>query len=140
LTAVESLFLKWEIPTIQPANFPEKKYVIHPFILGSLIGDGAISSPTPTMSIPDFQESTASLIESNLLPGMKMAKIKKSESTQHSCSRYSISDTLGQKNRYTDEIRRLKLNVKSHYKFIPQEYRNGSTEQRTELFKRAYGH
>lgn len=127
--------LKWEIPTIQPANFPEKKYVIHPFILGSLIGDGAISSSTPTMSIPDFQESTASLIESNLLPGMKMAKIKKSESTQHSCSRYSISDTLGQKNRYTDEIRRLKLNVKSHYKFIPQEYRNGSTEQRTELLK-----
>ncbi|MDG1950140.1 MAG: SNF2-related protein, partial [bacterium] len=127
--------LKWEIPTVQPANFEEREYVIHPFILGALIGDGAISSSTPMMSIPDFQSSTADLIESQLLEGMKISRVKKSETTMQSCTRYTISDPSNSKNRYTDEIRRLGLNVTSHHKFIPQEYKNGSTEQRTELLK-----
>lgn len=34
---------KWEIPMCEPADYPEKEYLIHPYILGMCIGDGSIS-------------------------------------------------------------------------------------------------
>ena len=32
--------LRWEIPVCDPVKYPHKNYIIHPYILGALIGDG----------------------------------------------------------------------------------------------------
>jgi len=124
---------KWEIPLVNPVEFSEKSYIIHPYILGLLIGDGYLAGETVCISIPDTKIETVDRIN-NLLPD----SLKLRENRYPACPQYYITQKNGKArsgNPFKRELERLKLRVKSKLKFIPEEYLQGSIEQRKELLK-----
>ena len=125
--------LKWEIPITNPVNFERKNYLIHPYILGALLGDGNLCSGKTGLSISNNQLEIKHIIESLLPIELKFNLPKKYEKI---CPQYFIiKNTKVANNIFTDEIRRLKLDVKGLFKFIPNEYKFGSIEQRIDLLK-----
>jgi len=126
--------LKWEIPIVQPIQYPEQNYIIHPYILGAEIGDGYLISGGNNgkieISIPNFQLETKTNLENVINDGYKF--------TKHigPCPSYNlVQKNVTNFNIYNREIKNLKLNVKSGHKFIPKNYLIGSIEQRIELLQ-----
>lgn len=123
--------LKWEIPLAKPVQFKESKFVIHPYILGTLLGDGSICGKVVAISIPDSQQEILSRIQSLLPSGLKTRANR-----YPSCPQYYITQNVTTKlNPFRKEIIRLGINVKGKHKFIPKEYLYSSIEQRMELLK-----
>lgn len=123
--------LKWEIPTCQPIEFNEKQYVIHPYIMGALLGDGCLTQDMICISIPDTQLEIKEKIE-KLLPSNLKLRVNR----HPSCPQYYITQNgTTKKNEFKDVIEKHCINVKSNFKFIPQIYLQGSVEQRKELLK-----
>lgn len=123
--------LKWEIPLAKAFEGTERNYVIHPYILGALLGDGCISGNEVSISIPDSQIETKERIE-QLLPGNLKLWLNK----HTDCPQYYITQTgTTNKNPFMLEIKRLGLNVKGRAKFIPEEYMFGSKAQRLDLLR-----
>lgn len=121
---------KWLIPTIQPVEYEEKKFLIHPYLLGICIGDGNLCNSGIDISIPDFEIETVERISKLLTEGYEL-KVK-----YGTCPIYSIikeKNNISIKNIYNREIKRLGLNVHGNLKFIPEEYKIASIEQRKEL-------
>lgn len=122
--------LKWEIPLVQPIQYNEKQYLIHPYILGALIGDGDLSNNCTRVSIPDFQLEIKECIEKYLPDTLRFTK------HENICPQYAVVQKKRTPiNIFNREIKRLGLSVKSHQKFIPVEYLTGSVEQRIDLLK-----
>ena len=122
---------KYEIPISNALEYKEKKYLIHPYILGACIGDGNLCSGSINISIPDSERETSERI--SLLLNEDMI-LKEDRST--SCPRYRIQHKIRQhKNKFYTEIKRLGLNIVGIKKFIPDEYKFGSVEQRIDLLR-----
>lgn len=124
---------KWIVPTVQPIEYPKRNLLIHPYILGLCIGDGNLCTNGINISIPETEMESANRILSLLNEGYTLSKNDSS-----SCPRYRIiksKENTDTKNIYNEEIKKLKLNVHSNDKFIPEEYKISSIEQRTELLK-----
>lgn len=123
--------LKWEIPLANPLQYPSKEYVIHPYIMGLLLGDGALSGRSICISIPDSEKETVAQVE-RILP----SSLKLHVNRNPACPQYYITQTgTTKKNPYKAEVERLGLNVKGKYKFIPKEYLCGSISQRKLLLQ-----
>ena len=122
---------KYEIPVSNAVEYKEKKYLIHPYILGACIGDGNLCSGSINISIPDNERETSERI--SLLLNEDMI-LKEDRST--SCPRYRIQHKIRQhENKFYTEIKRLGLNIVGIKKFIPDEYKFGSIEQRIDLLR-----
>jgi len=134
ITSGRKPVLKFEIPITKPLKFPSKKYIIHPYILGMLLGDGSLSSPERRaicISIPHTEIESVSRITTLLPEGIKLRI-----NDHGSCPQYYFTQTkTTRKNIIKEEIKRLGLNVKGLLKFIPTEYMQGSIEQRLFLLK-----
>ena len=128
------LALKWEIPMVQPANYLTQDYVIEPYILGALIGDGNMNKDVVRISIPDFQLQIKEVIESKLPDNLKLTANRYSD-----CPQYHIvqrkENLKNGPNPFKKEIVKLELNVLSKEKFIPENYLIGDKEQRLELLR-----
>lgn len=123
--------LKWEIPVTEPVKYPEKKFIIDPYILGALIGNGSMTTDSILISIPDEQIEIREKINLRLPEGFKTK-----ENRHPNCPQYTLSrNTSVGKNIIKSEIKRLNLDVKSGNKFIPKEYLCSSIEQRVELLR-----
>lgn len=119
---------RFEIPVCDAVDYPEKEYVIHPYILGLCLGDGNLNGHSITISIGKGDEETAEKVRSLLIEGHELH-----ENKNRPCPIYWI---YGEKrNEYKKEIKRLGLNIHGDFKFIPEEYKLGSREQRLELLK-----
>lgn len=122
---------KYEIPVTLPVQYKEKDYLIHPYVLGVCIGDGNLCNKGINISIPDNEKETANRIEALIREDMIL---KEDRSTN--CPRYRIMHKVRKfRNDYITEIKRLGLNVKGNYKFIPTEYKLGSISQRLDLLR-----
>jgi len=123
--------LKWEIPRIKPALYKEKSFLIDPYILGALIGDGYIAGEVVCISIPDFQKQLTTIIEKKLPSDFKLRKNDKPTCPQYYLTRnHSVGVNI-----IKQEIKKLKLNVKSAKKFIPKNYLVSGFNQRIELLR-----
>lgn len=127
--------LKWEIPLCEPVKYKEKEYLIHPYLLGVILGDGSIGNNTIVISIPDTEIETLHRL-TKLLPDY----MKFTPNRSAACPNYNIvvkNHTPGKRkvNPFLNEIRRLKLNVGGSKKFIPEIYQYGSVEQRKDLLR-----
>lgn len=122
---------KWLIPTIQPVNYEEKEFLIHPYLLGICIGDGNLCSRGINISIPDFEIETVKRLENILIEGYELKKGKWGVCPIYRIIKNKSNHSI--KNLYNREIKRLGLNVRGNYKFIPEEYKIASIEQRKEL-------
>lgn len=125
--------LKWEIPITNPVNYSEKNFIVNPYVLGTLIGDGCLVLDSICISISDSQLQIKNLIESRLPEEFKLRKTKFYEK---SCPQYYITrnHSIG-RNIIKSKIVDLKLNVKSGNKFIPDIYLRGNVDQRIELLR-----
>lgn len=120
----------------QPAaEYSEKEYDIHPYVLGVIIGDASCSNQNVTIYSPlcdhEIIDKVKNLVNDDIYYIKDNHKYK-------SCSRYYIR--LRHKKRsgnvgYINKLRNLGLNCKSIHKFIPQVYLEGSVEQRLELLR-----
>lgn len=122
----------YSVDYIEPVEYQQKNYFINPYLLGILIGDGTLTTENIGFSCPNIEIEIVQKI-SDLLP--KTYHLQ--PNLYPTCPQYYIrmSTPRGKSkfNLYKKEIERLKLNVKSHLKFIPEEYLLGSIQQRKEL-------
>jgi len=123
------------IPLIKPMDTPVKEYEIDPYLLGALLGDGSLCSPTPKLTSVDKE-----LIEEcqkTLLDGYRIKPISDTQKEFHLTNekREIYGGTRGvSENYYTGYFRKTGLyGCRSHEKFIPVEYKSGSISQRWSL-------
>lgn len=129
--------VRWKIPLTDPVQFSEKSFLIHPYNLGVLLGDGSISSKTSgisfTNSIKDIEIKEK--FENLLSDDFVLKTVKNTET----CPKYYIHKSKNNTsitNGYMKELERLNLlGTTSKTKFIPEEYKFSSVEQRLELLK-----
>lgn len=124
----------WKIPMCEAVDYDEVKHFIHPYMLGMMIGDGNLCNGTPNISIPDFERETVK----NITEVMDDRYVLNEDRTPN-CPRYRIVRKIRQytkgENEYKNEIERLGLNVKGNLKFIPDEYKLDSINNRIELLR-----
>lgn len=122
---------KYVLPNHSPIEFNKSKeeLLIHPYIIGVLIGDGSMqySSVLFTHSEPFIPNKCRSLIHDYI--------DLKSTKTKISYTHRFVERKKGRSNRYLDFIRRIGLNVKCHNKFIPERYLLSSVEDRINLLQ-----
>lgn len=107
-----------------------KDFIIHPYLMGVLLGDGSLSRGVE-WNKPDLflLEKIRGIIKEEY----SINRVGRSEKRSPS---YRITQGKGQKNIYLDELKRLGLHGKrSADKFIPEEYLNASREQRVQLMQ-----
>lgn len=122
------------IKNTMPIQYEEKEYEIDPYLLGLLLGDGylpKVGSTCMSTSEPDIIEKITKLLPSGFT-------IKKQKGDNYSYPIVSI-DGINYK-RSTRHVKDMfedlgLLGLKSHEKFIPEQYLRGSVEQRLSLLK-----
>ena len=110
-------------------NFGEhKEFIIHPYILGVLLGDGCLTRGAEWCKPDEFiLEKIKSLLSSEYY----VKRIGK----RRVCN-YRISTQRGKSNPILTELERLGLRFKrSEEKFIPDEYLSANREQRLQLLQ-----
>ena len=121
--------LRWEIPMCDPVQYPRKDYFLHPYIIGTLIGDGNLANGRVILSNPDMDKEVHEMVARLLDSSLRIV-----ENRHASCPRYAIVNADSRhRNRAIEEVQRLGLNCKSQTKRIPREYLEGDENQRTWL-------
>lgn len=121
----------YSIDYIDKISFQSRKYSIHPYIMGVLLGDGCLSTSSISVSLPEtemrnhFEEFCS----------LKLSPIKSAPNKD-----FLIVENLGSGNSKTNSLKEsLKeyglLGKRSHEKFIPKDYLIGSYEQRLWLLR-----
>lgn len=126
-----------KIPLINPVSFTYKENIINPYIMGVLLGDGTLSEKYSVYFTSSDEQITKNCEE--MLPSNMMCNIK---SITKNSKNYSLimSDNINRIHRtdniFTREIKSLGLQgLKSHNKFIPNDYKYNSIESRLALLQ-----
>lgn len=116
------------IPLPEPEETTEKEFLIHPYLLGVLLGDGTFGESRVSWAKNDVE--VAEKIK-RLVPDAKITSTK----TVDKVTCWNIIGG-GAVNRTRDAVRTYGLTGKRAWeKFIPVEYMEGSIEQRWELLR-----
>lgn len=116
------------IPLPEPEETTEKTFLLHPYVLGVLIGDGCLSNGSVQWSKPDT--FIADKVTGALAADTKVNSLSAN-------GQYSITAAVrGDENAVKVELTKFGLvGLRSWEKFIPVEYMEGSIEQRWELLR-----
>ena len=130
---------KYYLPAIQPVQYSEKQQNIHPYVLGALLGDGALTKRTPKISSMDqpildrLQELLGEGFEFKYDPTTTCEyRIVDKERFLHKDEFKNGQYGVNRLHRWLED---LNLCVGCEYKYIPDQYKFGSVEQRIELVK-----
>lgn len=124
---IDTLHYEWSIPLVEPIQYEQSDVLIHPYILGVLIGDGSLTS-SGVRFVPG-REDVAKKVESYLPEKYSITSMPKyGKSTP-----YSIVYEDTNKNPFSRELVGLGLRTRAEYKFIPKKYLYASESQRWEL-------
>lgn len=124
---------RYYIPLITPEKNKDKQFIIHPYVLGCIIGDGGITHGHLKLTISSLD--VIKRLESFLPNEVKLNGLHKPE-TKNCWYCSIVHKEAGMRNTVRDELNRLGLAGKNALnKFIPEEYLNGSEEQRWELLR-----
>lgn len=121
-THTEGLGNRFSLPEFSGLCYEEKDYIIHPYILGVLIGDGCLSCNQLMYCKPSLD--VFKKVQSYLPPQVSAHFLKDNK---------SVSILNWQEAR--EYIKSIGLNVCSYDKFIPKEYLMGNKEQRSMLLQ-----
>jgi len=133
---------KYGIDPCEPVTYQEKKYDIHPYIIGVLLGDGNLSRKSNTsITINNSELDIKNKIE-KLLPKDYVLKVYDRNNFKNAKDYHIINKYHNQSNDNYNYIsfdkylsKRNIENMYSYNKHIPQEYMYGSIEQRYELLR-----
>lgn len=132
---------KYKIPNCEPIQYKKQKLLIDPYIMGCLLGDGCLTTNTPKIASND------DFIISEFRNRLIDFKIEKDPTNNNytivdqNKDRHSFISKKGKKfykrsgNRLTTKLRELKINVSCKHKFIPEEYKISSVEDRLEIVR-----
>ena len=130
---------KYYLPAIEPLQYSEKQQDIPAYVLGALLGDGAITKRTPKISSID--QEILDRIQCLLGDGFEFKydpttnceyRIVDKERFLHKDEFENGQYGVNRLHRWIDQ---LGLCVSCAYKFIPDQYKYGSIEQRYELIR-----
>lgn len=116
----------YKVPAINPLRFDEKPIYIDPYVLGVLLGDGYICGSQVRFSTAD------QFIVEELSRRLPDYIIKKIESDKYA---YVITSKDKKYNNLNRELKKLGIKVKANKKFIPENYKYTSIENRFELVR-----
>lgn len=117
---------KFRVPITEPVQFPKRDLPIAPYTLGALLGDGGFTARNTVISSAD--QEILDRISSEVPAGVVLRY-----SSQYD---YRIVDTTIQGNRVSDALEDLGLRgLKSHLKFIPEDYLYSSVEDRIDILR-----
>lgn len=117
------------IPLIDSEDSPDKDLPIDPYTLGILLGDGGISGRNIMFSTADAE--VVHHIEKALPENISVKRVPDSYDYRISRKEFNVG-----RNPYTDALDALGLmGLKSHQKFIPGDYLEGSRAQRIALLQ-----
>lgn len=130
---------KYYLPAIEPLQYSEKQQNVPAYVLGALLGDGALTKRTPKISSIDqeildriqcllgdgfeFKYDPTTTCEYRIIDKERFMHKDEFENGQYGVNRL---------HRWIDQ---LGLCVSCAYKFIPDQYKYGSIEQRYELIR-----
>ena len=130
---------KYYLPPINPVTYSEKQQNIPAYTLGALLGDGALTKRTPKISSID--DEILNKIQKQLGDGFEFKydptttceyRIVDKERFLHKSEFKNGQYGVNRLHRWLDE---LDLCVSCQYKYIPDNYKYGSVEQRYELIR-----
>ena len=137
---------KWFLPTNDEVEYPTKELPIPAYTLGALLGDGNITKQLKLSGI-DEEILNRVLSELNSLyvgsEGYSVGStyeanwglVFQTDRLDYWKEKYGISKFANAVNPIYKELEKLKLNVKSEFKYIPEIYKNGDRDQRIALVK-----
>lgn len=130
---------KYYLPAIEPLQYSEKQQNVPAYVLGALLGDGALTKRTPKISSID--QEILNRIQYLLGDGFEFKydptttceyRIVDKERFMHKDEFNNGQYGVNRLHRWIDQ---LGLCVSCAYKFIPDQYKYGSIEQRYELIR-----
>lgn len=130
---------KYYLPPINPVTYSEKQQNIPAYTLGALLGDGALTKRTPKISSID--DEILNKIQKELGDGFEFKydptttceyRIIDKERFNHKSEFKNGQYGVNRLHRWLEE---LDLCVSCQYKYIPDNYKYGSVEQRYELIR-----
>lgn len=114
----------YKIPELNPLNFDERPVTVDPYVLGVLLGDGYICGDQVRFSTAD------EFIVEELQRRLPEYIIEHKEQYN-----YVIKSKVQGINELNRQLKDLKVKVKSYNKFIPENYKFTSIENRFELIR-----
>lgn len=130
---------KYYLPPINPVTYSEKQQNIPAYTLGALLGDGALTKRTPKISSIDneilnkIQKQLGDSFEFKYDPTTTCEyRIVDKERFLHKSKFKNGQYGVNRLHRWLEE---LDLCVSCQYKYIPDNYKYGSVEQRYELIR-----
>lgn len=119
------------LPRIQPIEYSEKSFIVEPYVLGALLGDGTIGGNSPRVVLTDKYGEVGIELSNRVEKGYKVIK----HSYPGRIDKYRI--VLEDKGllSYSTKLKSLGVNHNSYHKFIPEEYFYGSVQQRLDLLR-----
>lgn len=119
--------VKYWLPLPKAQEFPIKEYIIHPYILGVLIGDGCLTHKS------NLRENcfTISNTEQDIID--KIARLTETERIYAYPGNHNKIFFSPNSREYLEYLKSAGLCKHSYDKFIPEEYLSGSIEQRRQL-------
>ncbi len=112
------------IPMCEPIEFKKKDFIIDPYVMGILLGDGSLTTAVRlTSADKEIVDEVSDRVEG-------ICNVIK----YYNKFSYGITTERGKENLILNEFRRYGLiGLKSDKKFIPKDYLLGSIEQRKDL-------
>lgn len=119
---------KWQIPVVKPIEFLENELPLNPYLLGLILGDGGIT--TRCVNFTSKDKEIINYIK-EVLP--KNIEIVKKKNTKYD---YNIKKIEGSTNIVIKILKKLNLmGCSSHNKFIPENFKYTSIENRLEILR-----
>lgn len=123
--------LNYSLDYVPRLEMPERDFVLHPYVLGALIGNGGLSSKKVMFTTAD--KETLGLMRSFLPAGCVIRHVQRYD--------YAIYTTDPRRGRYHENVVKSELKClglwgkHSYEKFIPKDYLFASHEQRKWLLR-----
>ena len=135
---------RFQVPVAAPVQYSKKSYVIHPYLMGVLLGDGGLSDPSKAINITTKDRDIIDFIDT-VLPedciAVERSYATRKYSYQIQCKEGVHANTIdgksgGFRKTVSKELDRLGLfGKKSYDKFIPEKYLQGDIKQREWLLR-----
>ena len=121
------------IPICKPIEYTEQEHLIHPYLLGALLGDGLLTGTKNSIDFFTNDPEMVDLLNKYLQPIHYYLNKIPSAKYGYSCNRATDFD-INKHTPLVTEIKRLNLyGTNSHTKFIPNKYKYDSIENRFQL-------
>lgn len=131
----------YKIPNCNPIQYDEKELSLDPYILGCLLGDGCLTTLTPKIAtnddfiVEEFRSRLSGFELKKDTTNNNWTIVDKNKDFTTRVSKLGKVYKQRLHNRLTNIIKSIGLNVSCKYKFIPDEYKYSSVDQRFELMR-----